>query len=184
MEPAWQWPRAKPTLTTTARDAVPITVIEPSPVEIQKETRCGWDFSFNPFNFGWRFKLEGTVTAIHTVDAVTVKGSRQLPKLRWKRHYREFAGEQDLGRMSVNDTKEFSITARDIAGFSQASIIKGCDYEFEWEHVASQCKTGGAVTAINPTSGANASHVFAPLLMRGNYLNPVLDAAGVPEWFF
>ena len=65
-------------------DAVPITVIEPSPVEIQKETRCGWDFSFNPFNFGWRFKLEGTVTAIHTADAVTVKGFRQLPKLRWK----------------------------------------------------------------------------------------------------
>ena len=50
--------------------------------------------------------------------------------------------------------------------------------------VASQCKTGGAVTAISPTSGANASHVFAPLLMRGNYLNPVLDAEGVPEWLF
>ena len=113
-------------------DAVPITVIEPSPVEIQKETRCGWDFSFNPFNFGWRFKLEGTVTAIHTVDAVTVKGFVSFRNFDG-RHYREFAGEQDLGRMSVNDTKEFSITARDIAGFSQASIIKGCDYEFEWE---------------------------------------------------
>ena len=113
-------------------DAVPITVIEPSPVEIQKETRCGWDFSFNPFNFGWRFKLEGTVTAIHTVDAVTVKGFVSFRNFDG-RHYREFAGEQDLGRMSVNDTKEFSITARDIAGFTQASIIKGCDYEFEWE---------------------------------------------------
>ena len=113
-------------------DAVPITVIEPSPVEIQKETRCGWDFSFNPFNFGWRFKLKGTVTAIHTVDAVTVKGFVSFRNFDG-RHYREFAGEQDLGRMSVNDTKEFSITARDIAGFSQASIIKGCDYEFEWE---------------------------------------------------
>ena len=113
-------------------DAVPITVIEPSPVEIQKETRCGWDFSFNPFNFGWRFKLEGTVTAIHTVDAVTVEGFVSFRNFDG-RHYREFAGEQDLGRMSVNDTKEFSITARDIAGFSQASIIKGCDYEFEWE---------------------------------------------------
>ena len=113
-------------------DAVPITVIEPSPVEIQEETRCGWDFSFNPFNFGWRFKLEGTVTAIHTVDAVTVKGFVSFRNFDG-RHYREFAGEQDLGRMSVNDTKEFSITARDIAGFSQASIIKGCDYEFEWE---------------------------------------------------
>ena len=113
-------------------DAVPITVIEPSPVEIQEETRCGWDFSFNLFNLGWRFKLEGTVTAIHTVDAVTVKGFVSFRNFDG-RHYREFAGEQDLGRMSVNDTKEFSITARDIAEFSRASTIQGCDYEFEWE---------------------------------------------------
>ena len=113
-------------------DAVTITVVEPSPVEIQEETRCGWDFSFNPFNFGWRFKLEGTVTAIHTVDAVTVKGFVSFRNFDG-RDYRESAGEQDLGRMSANDTEEFSITARDIAGFSQASIIKGCDYEFEWE---------------------------------------------------
>ena len=41
---------------------------------------------------------------------------------------------------------------------------------------------GGAVTAISPTGRANASRVFAPLLMRGNYLNPVLDAEGVLEW--
>ena len=40
---------------------------------------------------------------------------------------------------------------------------------------------GGAVTAISPTYGANAPRTFAPLLMRGNYPNPVLDAEGVPE---
>ena len=115
-------------------DAVPITVIEPSPVEIQEETHCGWvlDIGLFPPRIRYVFKLEGIATAIRTVDAVTVKGFVSFRNFDG-RHYREFAGEQDLGRMSVNDTKEFSITARDIAEFSRASTIQGCDYEFEWE---------------------------------------------------
>ena len=40
---------------------------------------------------------------------------------------------------------------------------------------------GGADTSISPTYGANVRGAFAPLLMRGNYPNPVLDAEGVPE---
>ena len=111
-----------------------VTVIEPTPVEINEETSCGFDLSFNPFK-GWGVKMEGTVKATRSVSGVTVKGYVEHQLKTGQDRRRQFVGEQGLGGMSANSIVEYSIANYDIVDAFDALSreVIGCDYEFEWE---------------------------------------------------
>ena len=110
--------------------SVPARVVvgETSPVRIKEETRCSWRTL--PFT---EFKLEGTVEATQSVSSVTVKGFVSFTGTSAVRQ-RFLAGQQDLGSMSANETKSFSIATTGPADFSPIVVtVHGCDYELEWE---------------------------------------------------
>ena len=111
-----------------------VTVIEPTPVEINEETTCGFHLSFNPFK-GWGVKMEGTVKATRSVSGVTVKGYVEHQLKTGQARRRQFVGEQGLGGMSANSIVEYSIANYDIVNAFDALSreVIGCDYEFEWE---------------------------------------------------
>ena len=111
-----------------------VTVIEPTPVEINEETSCGFHLSLNPFK-GWGVRMEGTVKATRSVSGVTVKGYVEHQLKTGQDRRRQFVGEQELGGMSANSIVEYSIANHDIVdAFDVLSReIIGCDYEFEWE---------------------------------------------------